>query len=140
MLIRNLNANQILINGTRLVVTHLGEYVITAKFIDSAKTMLIPRINLTPSDPTMPFQMMRKQFPIKVAFTITINKVQGQTLQKAGLYLPEPIFSHGQLYVAFSRVRKFSDIYVCIKDTYGQKVNDDHLITTNIVFKEILQS
>ena len=56
------------------------------------KTELIPRINLTPSDPTIPFQMMRKQFPIKIAFAITINKAQGHTLQKAGLYLPEPIF------------------------------------------------
>lgn len=138
MLIRNLNAKQGLINGTRLVVTHLGEYIITATIIHSDKTVLIPRINLTPSDPTVPFQMVRKQFPIKVAFAMTINKAQGQTLQRAGLYLPEPVFSHGQLYVAFSRVRMFKDIFVCVEDSYGQKVNDDHVITSNILFKEVL--
>ena len=35
---------------------------------------------------------------------MTINKAQGQTLQRVGVYLPDPCFTHGQLYVAASRV------------------------------------
>ena len=35
---------------------------------------------------------------------MTINKAQGQTLQRVGIYLPTPCFAHGQLYVAASRV------------------------------------
>jgi len=35
---------------------------------------------------------------------MTINKAQGQTLERVGIYLPEPCFTHGQLYVAASRV------------------------------------
>ena len=34
---------------------------------------------------------------------MTVNKAQGQTIPVVGIYLPEPIFSHGQLYVALSR-------------------------------------
>ena len=35
---------------------------------------------------------------------MTVNKAQGQTLQRVGVYLPDSCFTHGQLYVAASRV------------------------------------
>ena len=39
----------------------------------------------------------------KYPITLTINKAQSQTIPNVGIYLPEPVFSHGQLYVALSR-------------------------------------
>ena len=67
---------------------------------------------------------------------MTINKSQGQTLTKLGLYLPQPIFAHGQLYVAFSRVISHQCIKVLILHHNNQKDNQ----TKNIVYNEIFQN
>ena len=49
---------------------------------------------------------------------MTINKAQGQTITKMGLYLPKPVFTHGQLYVALSRVQSKDNIKVLVKNGY----------------------
>lgn len=52
----------------------------------------------------MPFTLLRRQFHVRVVFAMTNNKAQGQTMQRVDIYLERPVFSHGQLYVAMSRV------------------------------------
>ncbi|GFU71533.1 ATP-dependent DNA helicase [Trichonephila clavipes] len=64
----------------------------------------------------VPIQFKRIQFPIRLAFAMTINKSQGQTMSVCGLDLRTPCFSHGQLYVACSRVGKPSSLFVLAKD------------------------
>ena len=52
---------------------------------------------------------------------MTINKAQGQTMKYVGIFLPQPVFSHGKLYVALSRVANESKICIMIKgDKYKQ--------------------
>jgi ATP-dependent exoDNAse (exonuclease V) alpha subunit len=59
-----------------------------------------------------PFKFKRKQFPIRLSFAMTINKAQGKTIPIVGVYLLEPVFSHGQLYVALSRATAKSNIKI----------------------------
>lgn len=51
----------------------------------------------------------------KDCIAMTVNQSQGQILQKIGLYLPKPIFSHGQLYIAISQVTKKSILKILLK-------------------------
>ncbi|XP_047538673.1 uncharacterized protein LOC125072193 [Vanessa atalanta] len=95
LLMRNLDAPR-LCNGTRLRVTELGRHIVKATILTGeakGDNVIIPRIPIIPNN--LPFNFKRLQFPLKVAFSMTINKSQGQTLKVAGIHLGTPCFSHG---------------------------------------------
>ena len=110
ILLCSLDPTQGMCNDSRLTIIEISSHVIDAEIATGThrgKRVFIPRIVMIPSETDFPFVLRRKQFPIRPAFCITINKGQGQSLQSVGIFLPTPeaIFSHGQLYVPFSRVQ-----------------------------------
>eukprot|EP00794_Sanderia_malayensis_P002293 gene2293-biopygen2036 len=132
ILLRNINPAKGLCNGTRLIVRDLKRHVITAEIIttqNKGQYVMLPRITLTSQDSSLPISIARKQFPVRLAYCLTINKAQGQSLKHVGIYLPDPVFSHGQLYVAMSRGKSFSGLKVFTPSNNK---------TTNIVYKEVL--
>lgn len=135
MLLRNVNPTLGLCNGTRLLITKLGEWVVEAEIITgshASTTVLIPRIIMSSPKSKWPFVLRRRQFPIKPCFAMTINKSQGQSLKHVGLYLPRPVFCHGQLYVAISRVTTPEGFKIMMLHTGNQPTNR----TQNFVYKE----
>ncbi|XP_012858302.1 PREDICTED: uncharacterized protein LOC105977534 [Erythranthe guttata] len=139
MLLRNIDQSNGLCNGTRLTITRLGNRVLEAKIISGSNVgqkVFIPRLSLTPSDSRIPFHFQRRQFPIVLSFAMTINKSQGQSLQNVGLYLEKSVFSHGQLYVAISRVTSRKGLKILIVDKEGNTSKN----TTNVVYKEVFQN
>ena len=138
MLMRNLNPKMGLCNGTRLIFDKIHKnYLLECSIVGGQfanRKVLIPRITLRPKEREFPFEWSRRQFPIRVCFAMTINKSQGQTLKKVGVWLSEPCFGHGQLYVALSRVGSPLDIRLAIKKTGEHPFN----YTSNIVYKEVL--
>jgi ATP-dependent DNA helicase PIF1 len=88
ILLRNLDANNGLCNGTRLMVRALQDNAIDAEIIGgqhAQKRVFIPRLPLSPSDDiSLPFKFKRKQFPVWLSFAMTINKSQGKLVINCG--------------------------------------------------------
>ena len=81
----------------------------------------------------LPFTLYRRQFPIQVAFGMSIHKSQGQSLLHVGIHLSTPAFAHGQLYVALSRAKDYRNIHILLP--FQSKICN----TDNIVYTEILK-
>ncbi|XP_074266840.1 uncharacterized protein LOC141590128 [Silene latifolia] len=116
ILLRNLDPTSGLCTGTRLICRAFSRNVIDVEIVvghHKGERVFIPRIPLQPS-PTdkFPFHFRRKQFLIILSFAMTINKAQGHKINRVGIYLPHPIFSLGQLYIALSRATQSSDITI----------------------------
>lgn len=123
MLLRNIDPDMGLCNGARALVVKTHAKVLDVMLIagkHAGKRTYLPRMTLAPKNPDLPFILRRRQFPVKLAWVMTINKAQGQTLFRAGIYLPDPVFSHGQLYVALSRTGAAYRVKVFVETRPGQ--------------------
>ena len=129
-MLRNINQPK-LCNGTHLSVKKLMTNIIEAKILTGSfkvEDVLIPRIPMIPI--YMSFQFKRLQFPIRLASAIMINKAKGQSLELCGLYLHTDCFSHGQSYVACSRVSNPDNLFIYTETG----------TTKNIVYPQVLEN
>ena len=139
ILLRNLNFKAGLANGTRLIVNEIRRNVLLATILTGphrGDRVFIPRIKLNAEEtPLNPVAFSRTQFPVRLAFAMSINKAQGQTFQRVGIYLPQSCFSHGQLYVAMSRVGERSGVRIMVVN--GTLPGEEGTFTANVVYHEI---
>jgi hypothetical protein len=90
MLLRNLNPALGLCNGTRMILVAMKPRVLECHVLGGSHAgtkVFIPRISLKPSNDDLPIPLQRLQFPVRLAFAMTINKSQGQSVKHVGLDL-----------------------------------------------------
>ena len=142
MLLRNIDPKVGLCNGTRLICRGCFNNLIDAKVLIGqyvGTRVFLSRIPLkTTENVHLPFVMTRRQFLIRLSFALTINKAQGQTIPNVGIYLPDHVFNHGQLYVALSRGVSQSTTKILVEK--GTVSGEEGVHTKNIVYKEVLLS
>lgn len=119
-----------------MILTNIRQHVLKCKIITgdarfAGQIVLIPRLTIESSAETLAISLRRRQFPVHVAFAMTINKSQGQGVKNVGLDLHTPVFSHGQLYVALSRCTSGDRIKVLLAEDLQDRK------TSNIVYKEV---
>ena len=137
MILRNINPREGLCNGTRVIFEKCIENkLLQCRTVETGRVVLIPRITFIPKMNEYPFEWQRRQFPVRPAFAMTINKSQGQTLKHAGVWLRGDVFTHGQLYVACSRVSSPDSLHFAL----NCDASNPHNTAVNVVFREVLLS
>lgn len=153
ILLRNYAPHKGMCNGTRMVVEKFYKHLLVVRIVTGpfrGCVEFLPRITCDSSgDSELPFALRRHQYPIKLAWAMTINKAQGQSIPaRLGIFLPSPVFAHGQLYVAFSRGVSFANVRVLVHDNSDSKQRvlaqpDPQLArqyTVNIVDRALLRA
>ena len=136
-LLRNFSVDRGLVKNTRVVVTGIGQKLITVHLLKLAngvsfthyEDIFLPRITFKETLPSG-HTLLRKQFPLAPAYASTFHSCQGLTLDRVGIDLIRPVFTHGQLYTALSRVRNRNHMAVLLPE--------NQQTTTNITYQEIL--
>jgi ATP-dependent exoDNAse (exonuclease V) alpha subunit len=121
MLLKNIDSSTGLVNGRRGIITDVLQDETTGKIhgisvnFDAISTFdeqeeLIHMIKVDSFRRTNGKILNFYQFPLKLCYSVTAHKSQGQTLSKVAICLDEKAFAHGSFYVALSRVRSIDDI------------------------------
>lgn len=139
IVMRNLCAKYGIMNGVKLRVISISRFLVVARTLCSAqRTVLLPRISFSMTVPSSAVRVTRRQFPLRLAYALTINKSQGQTLARVCFDLRSPVFTHGAGYVGLGRVQGADDLAVLLgEDARGP---DGRFYILNIVYAELVNA
>ena len=100
------------------------------------------RVTISKEHDVYPIEIKRIQFPIRLAFSMTINKSQGQSFGRVGVYLDREVFSHGQLYVAVSRAKRKENLRLFVEGDptrpRGNSIVRQAVRVRNVVLQEVI--
>ena len=134
---RNLDVTQGIVNGTIGNVENIQPNLITVRRHKDGELMCIQPIKNRIKVKGM------KQYPLILAWAVTVHRVQGMTLStNVFVYLDGTFFANGQAYVALSRVKTFTQLHLlsfdptkaikvsqCVRGLYGMECNRSSEVT-----------
>jgi hypothetical protein len=147
LVLRSLPSLDIATN-TRVQIVEFFEHSIKVKTLNepTSRYICIPRISFKFRLPYgESYQLTRVQIPLRLAYAMTFNKSQSQTLDKVLIDCTGEPFAHGHAYVAFSRVRDCKNVRVFVKKDQLHEIGisgrDLELMPfiTNIVYQEVIK-
>jgi len=143
ILLRTLNRKEGLTNNTRVRILNISTYCIRVCTLDDSKRKYfnIPRIRFAVKLPYgRSIEMLRIQFPLRLAYSVTYNKSQGQEFNVVVCDTRVEPFTHGHLYVALSRIRIASNIRIFTNEKNAD-TSDDGLqlgpMVKNVVYQAL---
>ena len=135
-LMRTLNRKEKLANNARVVVKKNYRYSIKVETVsDNPREFLIPRIRFSVNLKFGGFTLIRTQFPLRLAYAMTKNKSQGQSIPFTINDIRSPPFSHGHLYVSMSRATNVRQTAFFCDDT---QIDEGAVIVDNVVYPEMM--
>ena len=137
IVLRNMSVHERVMNGTRLEVLNISRFLLTCRKLDGSNgVVLLPRIRFTMVVPRTTVKLTRRQFPVRLAYAMTVNRGQGQTIPRVCIDLRRNVFTHGMLYVALSRVPSASSLAAHVnRDAIGP---DGSCYVLNMVYHELV--
>ena len=110
MMINN-DAGNRWVNGSLGIIEKIDEDSIWVKF-ENGNHCLVERERWENKDPDGNVAGWYKQFPMQLAYAITIHKSQGKTFESICINIGNGAWAHGQVYVALSRCKSLDGITI----------------------------
>jgi ATP-dependent DNA helicase PIF1 len=102
-----------------MLIVQIGDEFVLARIMAGSfqgQILSIPKIKLfNKGSPWLVLSFYRYQFPFAPAYAMSVNKAQGQTLNRVGVMMKSDMFLHGQLYVALSRTSNLDNLMMVAK-------------------------
>ena len=136
---RNLSTEKGLVKNARVIIQELNRYSIKVGVLprphavnQDIQEFPLSRINFEFNPNRSSWTVVRRQFPLRLAYATTFNSSQGLTLDRAVIDLRQGVFAHGQLYTGLTRIRQRDDgrVLFALTNVAG--------LTNNVVSQELL--
>jgi len=151
-LMRTLGRKTKLATNQRVRILELRQFSIKVQTIEAnnspGEVHFLPRIRFRFTLPYgQSYEITRTQFPLRLAYAVSINKSQGQQYEHILFDTTHQAFTHGHLYVALSRITKYDGIsfftlqsFVTSSDEGASQEDDSRILLQNIVYTDLLES